>query len=60
MKYWILRKMYELAYWFCDKTAPPEAPVLKGFYTRFQKPSEVKDEDLEVKLRTLLNEALRD
>ena len=57
---WILRKMYALAYWLCDKTAPSEAHVFKGFYTRFKKPNEVKDEDLDKELKRLLNEALKD
>ena len=52
--------MYALAYWLCDKTAPSEAHVFKGFYTRFKKPNEVKDEDLDKELKRLLNEALKD
>ncbi len=57
MKYWILRKMYELSYWLCDKCAPSNVPVFRGFYTRFRKPDDVKDHELGGALRLLLEEA---
>jgi len=46
VRYWVLRKMYTLAWWLCDKTAPSEAPVFKGFYTRYKRPENVRDEEL--------------
>lgn len=60
MRHWILRRMYELAYWLCDNAAPSEAPVFKGFYTRFKKPSELKNEELDEALKELLKEAMKE
>ena len=60
MIYWIHRRLYEFCYWLCDRAAPPEAPVFKGFYTRFKKPSELADHEIGDALKKLLDEAQKD